>query len=300
MLTWTALEAKAVRQARDVTLGTLIQLKEDMNTGYHLFNAKLSRYFSRKQQFTDVKVGQSIYQVPLDSIRISNLTIDVDSSGSYKQVVQEIRSEDEWRVITAYPYASNWPTFYFNLGNDKIEVWPTASQDVTQGMRFVYQQQDNDLTVEDVLSTPISLVTTVANSTTVTAASAIFLPYMKGLKFQLTGLNDQTWYDIIDVPTTNTLTLKSAFIGGSGSGLPWKIGQVPIIPQEYHPVIVDYALALYYSSKGNETRANIHMQNYDAAVSDATEQYSSSNVSSIITDDPIAISAWTITPLPGI
>lgn len=302
MLTWTDLQTKAVRQSRDTTTGTLTQLQQDMNTGYHLFNAKLSRYFSRKQQFTDVINGQSIYQTPLDCVRISSLTINTGSgSGAYKQVVKEIRSEDEWRAITSYPYGSNWPEFYIMLGNDQFQVWPTASQNVTQGIRFVYQQQDNDLTIQDILSTAVSATVTVSNgSTLVTATSGVFASYMKGLQFQLTGTNDLTWYEIIDVPTATTLTLKSAFVGLSGSALPWRIGQIPIIPQEYHDSIMHYALSLFYSSKGNESRANDHMTIYNNAVAQAIEDYSSANVSSVITDDENYISAWTITPLPGI
>lgn len=302
MLTWTDLQTKAVRQCRDTTSGTLTQLQQDMNTSYHLFNAKLSRYFSRKQQFADIVENQYVYQTPLDAVRVTNITFTVGSgNGAYKQVLKEIRSEDEWRVITAYQYGSNWPEFYIMLGNDQFQVWPTPTQSVTQGIRFVYQQQDNDLTIQDLTSTSTSATVTVSNgSTLVTATSGIFATYMTGLQFQLTGTNDLSWYEIIAVPSATTLTLKSAFIGLSGSALPWRIGQTPIIPQEYHDSLTHYALSLFYSSKGDEARANDHMTIYNNAVAQAIEDYSSANVSSVITDDENYISAWTITPLPGI
>ena len=74
-LTWSDLTTKAVRLSRDTSPATLTQLQQDMNTGYHMFNAKLGRYYSRKQQFTDVVANQSIYQTPIDSVRILGMTV---------------------------------------------------------------------------------------------------------------------------------------------------------------------------------------------------------------------------------
>lgn len=300
MLTWTQAQAKAVRLSQDTTSGTLTQLKQDMNTGYRLFNAKLSRYFSRKQQFTDVIDGQSIYQTPIDCVRIIGMTISVgEGSGAYKQPVKEIRSEFEWRQITSYPYSSNWPAYYFMIGNDEFEVWPTASQDVTNGLRFYYQQSDHDLSVEDVTSTTTSTTVTVTNgSVTVTSSGAAFTPQMKGLWFQLNGVTDLTWYEIVDVPDTTTLTLKSPFVGISGSSLAFTVGQLPIIPGEYHDAIVNYALYLFFSGKGNEDRGAMHKKLFDMAVDDAIQSYSSSSEGNVITDNDQYQNSWFLTPLP--
>src|ERR1044071_10470700 len=99
MITWTQLEAKAVRLSRDTSPGTLVQLQQDMNTGYHMFHAKFGRYYSRKQQFTDVEAGKSIYQTPIDSIRVIGMTVKTSpGSNTYSPPIKEIRSEYEWRL----------------------------------------------------------------------------------------------------------------------------------------------------------------------------------------------------------
>lgn len=297
MITWTQMQTKAQRLARDSNDGTLTQLKEDMNTGYHLFNAKLSRYFSRKQQFTDLNDGQQIYQTPIDCIRVIGMTVAV--SNTYQTPVKEIRSEYEWRQITAYPYNSNWPAFYFMIGNDELALWPTPSQDVTNGLRFYYQQQDHDLSVEDVTSTSTSTTVTVTNgSETVTATGAAFTAQMKGLWFQVTGVTDLTWYEIVDVPDTETLTLKSAFVGISGSAQAFRVGQLSILPEEYQDVPINYALYLYFSSKANEQRSSYHKGLYDTSLEEALEAYSSSTEGNVLTSDDSYINAWFVTPLP--
>lgn len=298
-LTWSDMETKAVRLSRDTSPSTLTQLQQDMNTGYHLFNAQLARYFSRKQQFTDIVNGQGIYQTPIDCVRIIGMTVAV--SDTWTQPVKEIRSEFEWREITAYPYNSNWPAYYFMIGNDELAVWPTPSQDVANGLRFYYQQQDSDLSIEDIVSTsltPIQTVTMANGSTLVTSTGSTFTNQLVGLWFQVTGVTDLSWYQIVAVPTASTLTLKSAFVGNSGSGLSFRIGQLSIIPQEYSDVPINYALYLFFSGKGNEARSTLHKQLFDTAVEAAVEDYSSSTEGNVITEDGDYLNSWFVTPIP--
>lgn len=292
------METKAVRLSRDTSPATRTQLKEDMNTGYALFNAKLSRYFSRKQQFANIILGQSIYQTPVDCVRVIGLTFSI--SNTYKTPLKEIRDEYQWRQITAYPYSSNWPAYYMMLGNDEFTVWPTPSQNVTNGIRFYYQVQDHTLSVEDITSTSTSSTVSVTNgSTLVTATSGVFTPQMKGLWFSLSGVTDTTWYEIVDIPTTSTLTLKSTFVGITGSAQTFTVGQLPIIPGEYHDAPINYALYLFFSGKGNEERAQQHLGLYNAAVTDAIQEYSSSTQGSVITEDDVFTNSWMLTPIAG-
>lgn len=309
MLTWTQMQTKAVRLARDTSPATLTQLKEDMNTGYHMFNAKFSRYYSRKQQFADVWSGQSIYQTPIDCVRIIGMTVrTADGSNSYSPPIKEIRSEYEWRLIKTVPnYASSWITYYYVLGNDAIEVWPVPSSDIPDGIRYYYQPQDHDLSVEDLLSTstPIQTCTATNGDVTITSTGSSFTSQMAGLNFQLTGVTDLSWYEIVDVPTSSTLTLKSPFVGISGSGQSFRVGQLSIIPTEYQDVPIHYALGLFFSGKGNEARSQFHLGTDDkpgmfySMMNDAVEQYSSSTEGNVIFDSDNWVSPWLLTPLPG-
>lgn len=298
MITWTSMETKFQRLARSANTDTLAQGQEDMNTGYHLFNAKLARYFTRKQQFADLVSGQQLYQTPIDCVRVLGMTVLV--SATYSPTVKEIRSEYEWRQLTSYPMKSNWPTYYFMIGNDELGLWPIPSQSISSGLRFYYQPQDHDLSVEDTLSTSGTLVTAANGSATITAAGSPFSQQMIGLNFQVTGVTDLTWYEIT-AATSNTLTLKSAYVGFSGSNLSWRIGQLSIIPQEYADAPIHYALSLFFSAQGNEARAVEHLNLFQGAMADCEMEYSSSNESSVITydDDTIPNNIWLVPPPAG-
>lgn len=294
-ITWTDLKVKAQRLAKDNNPDTLTQLAQDMNEGYALFNAKLSRYFTRKQQFTDLVAGQQIYQTPIDCVRILGMTVQV--ANTYNPVVKEIRDEFQWRQITSYPIQSNWPTYYYPLGNDEVSLWPVPSQTVTNGMRLYYQPTTGALTVDDITSTTTSTMVTVSNQgTTVIASASAFTADMAGLWFQVTDTTDQTFYEVL-AATSTTLTLKTAYTATSGSGHTWRIGQLSIIPTEYDSAPVHYALWSYFSAAGNENRSQYHRTQYDNMVADCLEEYSSSNVSGVISDsDYTELNLWVVPP----
>lgn len=301
--TWTEQKLKTQRLARDSSAGTLVQLEEDMNTGYHLFNAKLSRYYTRKQQFTNLTEGEQLYQTPVDSIRIMGMTVTVSST--YQPTVKEIRSEYQWRQITSYPQSSNWPAYYYMIGNDLLALWPVPSQDVTNGLRFYYQPQDYDLSVEDSTSTTLSATASVTNGEeVVTLSGSVLTSSMANLWFQVTGETDNTFYEIVS-STSSTLTLKSAYVAASGSGKAFRIGQLSIIPQQYSDAPMHYALGNYFMSKGNTERAQFHLGTIDRPglfyqmMKDCEQEYSSSSASNVISDDETYINPWMVPPIPG-
>lgn len=295
MLTWTDLKTKAQRLVKDNNPDTLIQLQQDMNEGYALFNAKLSRYFTRKQQFTDLFAGQQIYQTPIDCVRILGMTVQV--ANTYNPVVKEIRDEFQWRQITSYPIQSNWPTYYYPLGNDEVSLWPVPSQTVENGMRLYYQPTTGSLSVDDVTSTTTSTTVTVVNGgVTITASGSVFNADMAGLWFQVTDTTDQTFYEIL-AATSTTLTLKTAYTATSSASHAWRVGQVSIIPMEYDSAPVHYALWNYFSMAGNENRSQYHRTQYDNMVADCLQEYSSSNVSGVISDDDYTeLNLWVVPP----
>lgn len=302
MITFNQAYIKAQRLAKSANADVLTQLKQDINTGYHMFNAKLARYYSRKQQFTDLIAGQAIYQTPIDCVKVLGMTVQV--TANYQPTVKQVRSEYDWRQIVSWNTESNWPAWYFMIGNDELSLWPIPSQTVTNGLRFYYQPQDHDLSLDDITSTSNSsgstVTVTVANgSTLVSATSAIFTVQMIGLSFQVNGVTDLSWYEIVDVPTSSTLTLKSAYVGVSGSAMGWTIGQTMIIPQEYQDAPMHYALFNFFSAQGNETRAEFHDTQFQNMTEQCLEDYSSSNESSVIDDSDMYLNPWTYPPVPA-
>lgn len=300
MGTWTDVKTKLAMQAKTTTTTQLTQLYEDWNTGHRLFTAKFARYYARKQAFTSLVASQSLYQVPVDSVRTIEVVVSVSSTQSVP--LRQVRDEEDWRRLKFQPVTSNWPTHYFNIGDDLIEIWPTPSTSRTSGIRYVYQPFSPDLSIDD---TTTGTVTVTNGSVTVTNSSNNFNTDMGGLWFQVTGLARPLWYEIVSA-TTTVLTLKSPYADVSGSGKSYRVGQKVLIPQEYQDAPMHYALGMFYSGQGNEGRAQYHLGTakkpgmFYQMIADAEAEYASSSQSSLMTEgDETGYDPWFISPPAG-
>lgn len=281
----------------DSTPTTLTQLKQDINIGYKRFDAAISRYFTRTQKFTNLIAGQKYYQTPIDSIRVTEVSV-VLSSG-YEYPLQQVRSENDWRLMNIVPnYGSNLIQYYFVYGNDQIGLFPQPAQNVTNGLRFVYQPQDVDLTQDDYIT---GTATVSATGTAVTGVGTTWTTAMIGRQFQVTNGSDGQWYEITAVGNATSLTINTPYNGTSVTNANYRISQLFIFPGEYDDVPVDYALARFFEFRNNPNRATYHSLRYTTAVEDALRRYSTSSTSSVITDENTVSpeSIWLWPPQPG-
>lgn len=296
-LTYTDILTKLKTQAKATEATIVAQLVQDYNTGYQQFLSKLTRYYTRKQQFTNLVVGQQYYQVPVDFNKVIEVTVQVTTA--YKPPLVRVTSEEEWRRLTSYPMQSSWPTYYFVVGRKEIGLWPVPAATVELGLRVVYQPRAFNMSVADLTSTGAGATATVTNgSQTVTLSSSILTTSQVGLDFQVTGILDDTFYPVI-VSTSNTLTLEAPYVASSASGLAWRISQLPQLPPEFADCPIHYALWLYFDANGNSGRATTHRLEFERMTGEALALYSSAGEASVITDDVETYNPFLVPPPAG-
>lgn len=280
MISFQACYTKCQRISGDTTANVLTQFKEDLNIGYQRFNSKIARYFTRKQALINLVASQQAYNLPVDLIKVSYVSVVV-ATGFEVPLIQ-IRDEDEWRLKNIVTTSSRDVTHYFVLGNDQIGLWPTPSAAVTNGLRLIYQPQDAFLTKDDYTTGTVSITTA---TTTVTGVSTTWTTASHDAMYlQVTDGSDGHWYEVASVASTTSITLSINYSGPTVSAVTYKLGQMFIFPGEYDDVPVDYALMRYYEAKNNPSRARYHHKKYDEAVNQAVQAYTSSSTSNIITD----------------
>jgi hypothetical protein len=222
----------------------------------------------------------------------------VQVTSSYKPPLKRITNEEDWRRITAYPMQSSWPSYYYVVGARQIGLWPIPAQDVTLGLRVVYQPRAFNLSIEDITSTTTSATASVTQgSQTVTLSSGVLSGDKTGLSFQVTGVLDDTIYDITS-STSTTLTLAAPYAGPTASSLAWRVGQVPQLPEEFHFTPGHWALGMYFEANGNSARSAFHMGQFGSQESRALALYSSAGEASVITEEPRDLNIW-LTPPPA-
>lgn len=293
MRTWQELYEQAQSISGDDSAATLALLKSDINLGGHRLNAAIGRYFTRKQKSANLVADQQYYQLPPDCVRVKKVTATVSGGDVYP--VKQIRSEFEWDALNIDTQSSDYITYFFVRGHDEIGLWPVPSTAVTSGLTIAYEPRDKDLTQDD-FST--GTVTVTNGSTTVTHSGTSFTPQMANRVFKVTDGTDGFWYKIASAPTTSTLTLEEPYLGISGSGRTFKVGEVFLFPPEYHDAPIDFALSRFFELRQNPQRAQYHKMKYEEAVREVKEKYSSSTTSQVITGERDGYNLWLIPPNP--
>lgn len=297
-LSWTDAQVKIQAISGDTTAASLVQFNQDMNVGYHRFDAAIARYFTRKQQFKNIVANQYLYQTPVDAIRVSDVAVTIGTN--FELPLIQIRSENEWRTKRIYTQSSSYVTHYFIYGSNQIGLFPTPAASVTNGLRFVYQPQDVDMTKADYTTGTVTI--TSGNSTVIGTGTVWSSATHKGMSLQVTDGSDGNWYEVDTVSNNTSLTLLTPYAGPSVTAVTYKLGQILNVPGEYDDVPIDYALSRYFEKKNNPSRAEYHLKKFKESVTDAVNKYASSSLSNVITDGDagaMAPNPWLWVPQPG-
>lgn len=287
MKTWTQLQTQGQQISGDASAETLVQLKADMNLGAQKFNAAINNYFTRKSKSTNMVADQQYYQLPPDCIRV--IGVDFVLSADRRQPVQQVRSEYVWRKMNYANQKSNWISYYFVKGADEIGLYPTPSDDLTNGVIIYYEPRAFNLSQEDFTDGTITLTN---GSTIVTHSATGFTSKMVGRYLTTTDGSDGYVYKIAELTNSSTLVLEEPYIGISGSGITYTIGESFSFPEEYHDTPLDYALSRYFEMHNNPERANYHLNKFKDSVAEAKGRYASSSASQVITDDIGSMNPW--------
>lgn len=264
-------------------------LKADINLGNQKLNAAINNYFNRRSKATNMVDGQQYYQTPPDCIRVMGVDFLQSTGSSRRLPTSQIRSEYQWRQLNFNQQSSNWITYYFVKGADEIGLYPIPSADVTNGLIIYYEPRGTVLSQDDYTT---GTVTVTQGSNIITHSATGFTQEMVGRGFRVTDGSDGYDYKVAGFTSSSVLTLEEPYMGYSGSGKAFKIGETFLFPSEYHDAPVDFALARFYEMNNNPDRAKYHWSKFKTSVAEAKEQYASSSASQVITDDVPMLNPW--------
>jgi len=281
-MTIAQLKAKAQKISGDASSATLSQFETDINIGANKLNSAMNNYFNRRSKSTNMIADQQYYQLPPDCIRV--IGVDFVISADRRLPLTQIRSEYQWRQINYAQQSSNWLTYYFVKGADEIGLFPIPSDNLSAGVIIYYEPRSQKQTASDYATGTVAVT---SGLTTVTGTGTVFTADMVGREFQVTDGSDGYNYRIAGFTSGTEVTLEEPYIGFSGSGKTFNIGQSFLFPEEYHENTVDYALYRFFEMNNNPERANYHKVNFDNAIAEVKDKYASSSASQVITDEGV-------------
>lgn len=198
-------------------------------------------------------VGVQAYAIPPQVSKIKNDTITI---GQLQYTPAPVRSIQEWTQLNALPYTSDIPNYYY-IYNNQVEFWPIPS---TSGniITFNYKGRVPDLSFADYSTGTLSSIAVGDN--TITGTSTAWnttgnFPLNVDLGFfnlfiKITPPSgDGIWYQIKQFNSdTEVVLYQSIQTAPSATASSYVIGQLPLLQEDFHDMLVFGALKIYFSS----------------------------------------------------
>lgn len=194
--------------------------------------------------------GVQFYPAPPNYSKLKDLTIMI---GSLKWTPTEVHSQEEWDRLNVFPYYADIPNNFFIFPggdhNGQIGLWPIPS---TTGniITYNYKFRVPDLSLADYTTGTVAVsnnATAIVGTTTVWTATTNTQNESRWLQIAETK-GDNQWYQVASVDTGTGMTLYGAYQGITVSGGSYTLGQMPILNEDFHDMLVYRSLMIYYSS----------------------------------------------------
>jgi hypothetical protein len=232
-----------------------------------------------------ITVGVQFYPLPPNYSKMKSLTITI---GNLTWTPREILTIQEWNQLNVFPYYSDIPNnFFIYPGGDhgaQVGIWPIPS---TTGnlITYNYKFRVPDLSMSDYAA---ATATVTAGSTNVIGTGTSFVPTTnqqleaRWIKFAQ-PVGDNLWYQIYSVDSTTGITLYNAYqgINATATASTYTIGQMPLLMEDFHDMLLYKPLYTYYSSINPQIdKANQFKALYDERLR-LLEEYAGGNSTTV-------------------
>lgn len=201
-------------------------------------------------------VGVQAYNIPATVSKIKDNTITI---GQLKYTPIPVSTRVEWDLINTLPYSSDIPQYMF-IYNGKLELFPIPSS-TGNVLTFNYKTRVADLSFADYSTGTLAAAGMAAGSTSVTGLTTSWLTtglYPSSTDISYYNLNikanppygDGIWYPISQFTSETALTLANPVVNAPNitAATTYVIGQLPLLEEDFHDMLVDGALVDYYTN----------------------------------------------------
>lgn len=218
---------------------------------YQTTLAFLDTYVSQEVKTAETVADQQYYHNPAGISKIESMTVTV---GSIAYPLTPIDSQLNWdRINEILISTSAIPQFFFPRRDD-FGIWPIPQDAYTITLNRLIR--DRNLTVADYTTGDVTVTN---DSQTVTGNGTAFTSAMVGRWFTVT--TDGYWYRISAVSSGTELTLETSFEGTGASGLDYRIGESPELPEEGHILLVYGTTSEYYAGPRSDIASGEYWNN---------------------------------------
>lgn len=229
-------------------------------------------------------IRELFYDLPADLEKLISVTITV---GGTTYTPTEAPSRQYWEKLNQSVVTGN-TTEHFFLFNGSISFYPIPS--TSYPITYTYKRKAKDLSVADYTTGNIDIITNGSVDVTGAGTPAWTTP-MAGRFLRVTESNvaassgDGFWYEIASRDSATTLTLVKRYNGTSlttGATAAYTIGQMPILPEEFHDLPVYRGCEIYFTSiQPDVQKAGLYKRLYQEGFARLKSEHGSKSTSPV-------------------
>lgn len=255
----------------------------NLNMADKLFENAARRGWTRREKIANITANKQYYQIASDMHRVSSVRCRISTDSDVVIPLTEVQSEYEWNKLNSYPFNTTYPTHYFIRGNDEIGLYPCPSENVVDGLIVSYEPRIRDMGIDDFTFT----ANVIQNGVDITNPSNTlvggFKPYMtENFWIKSNDSEDGNWYKVQKVIDNNHMQIDNNYLGPTGNGVSFTMGQVPPYPEEYHEAAVYYAAFKFFAMRKDTDSSAMYRTLFQDALDQYRETYGSKTTGGVI------------------
>jgi hypothetical protein len=270
-------------ETKDNSSSNLSYGDQIMNNFYKSLLSKADWPFLHRLRTAKTVASTSFVALPYDTDLVESVFVTVSSTRHTPKVAPSRKFWDQLHYST---YNSDIPEYWF-VYDGKIGLWPQPSTS-DNVISLSVKVRVPDLNVDNYTTGTITTATN--DDETIVGSSTVWTSPMTGRWLRITNddgvdSGDGLWYEIASVTNNTNLELVRKYGGASisaGTQI-YTIGNMPLLPEAYHELPVQYA-AYRYWSKENDARADRFKLEVRESVNDLLTSYGMNDLSMVIDD----------------
>lgn len=202
----------------------------------------------------------SSYDLPADFRRMIALKTTV-STTDYTPI--PVHSPELWDAIDAMNLSDSDVTQFYHVRGNHLLVAPAFSS-ASNTITYTYRKRVKEMSADDYTTGNVAAATNA--DLTVTGTGTTWTNAMEGRFIRIRGTNgDGQWYEIETFVSTTSITLAREYQGDTFSSATdaYVIGEMSVIPPDYHDLLIWRPLAIYYAMHEQPSMAEMYWRMYD-------------------------------------
>ena len=216
----------------------------------------LSSFINQDTVDISTVASTQYYSYPLATVGVDSATVLI---GSVRYTLTPIYSQETWNFCNALQIQPTAiPQFIFPRKDD-FGIWPIPTAVYTVELNRFFR--DRNLLIDDYTDGTIALT---AGDETVTGTNTTFTSAMVGRYLAVTSLTNPGqgyFYRVATYTDATHLELEIPWDSATATGLSYRIGETPLIPDEGHIMLVDGATADFYAGLRNAKDSAVFFEN---------------------------------------